>query len=158
MKEVRDNTSREGGPTYAARSLPQYNSAFATRVLLSTYVCVKGERAWARNFKLLWIPGINSDWFRKHLSSLGTLAWDGLQWGKSFFTFKINTWSKITSLNAFFFLNLFETVLYHRIKLQKKGWECIDCSKIPALENFMCLYGTISLTPRGLNLCQIVKT
>jgi hypothetical protein len=34
-----------GGPTYAARSLPQYNSAFATRVLLSTYVCVKGEKA-----------------------------------------------------------------------------------------------------------------
>ncbi len=35
----------EGGPTYAAWSLPQYNSAFATRVLLSTYVCVKGEKA-----------------------------------------------------------------------------------------------------------------
>jgi hypothetical protein len=34
-----------GGPTYAARSLPLYISAFATRVLLSTYVCVKGERA-----------------------------------------------------------------------------------------------------------------
>jgi hypothetical protein len=33
------------GPTYAARSLPQYNSAFATRVLLSTYECVKGEKA-----------------------------------------------------------------------------------------------------------------
>jgi hypothetical protein len=27
------------GSTYAARSLPQYNSAFATRVLLSTYAC-----------------------------------------------------------------------------------------------------------------------
>jgi hypothetical protein len=31
----------EGGPTYAAQSLTQYNSAFATRVLQSTYVCVK---------------------------------------------------------------------------------------------------------------------
>jgi hypothetical protein len=29
---------------YAARSLPQYISAFATRVLQSTYVCVKGKR------------------------------------------------------------------------------------------------------------------
>jgi hypothetical protein len=35
----------EGGPTYAARSLPQYISAFATRVLQSTYECVNGERA-----------------------------------------------------------------------------------------------------------------
>ena len=43
----------EGGPTYAARSLPQYNSAFAMRVLLSTYVCVKGEKAWGQIFKLL---------------------------------------------------------------------------------------------------------
>ncbi len=41
----RDKTSRGGGPPYAARSLPQYNSALATRVLLSTYVCVKGEKA-----------------------------------------------------------------------------------------------------------------
>ncbi len=30
---------------YAARSLPQYISVFATRVLQSTYVCAKGERA-----------------------------------------------------------------------------------------------------------------
>ncbi len=37
---------------YAARSLSQYILAFATRVLPSTYVCVKGERAWARIFKL----------------------------------------------------------------------------------------------------------
>ncbi len=44
---------RISGPTYAARSLPQYISAFATRVLLSTYVCGKGERAWARIFTLL---------------------------------------------------------------------------------------------------------
>ncbi len=44
MKEVMDNTS-SGGPTYAARSKPQYISAFATRVLQSTYVYVKGERA-----------------------------------------------------------------------------------------------------------------
>jgi hypothetical protein len=44
MKEVRDNTSGEGGPTYAAWSLPQYISAFTTRVLQSTYVCGKGER------------------------------------------------------------------------------------------------------------------
>jgi len=41
----RDNTSRGGGPTYADQSLPQYISAFATRVLQSTYVCVKGEGA-----------------------------------------------------------------------------------------------------------------
>jgi hypothetical protein len=34
-----------GQPTYVARSLPQYISAFKTRVLLSTYVCGKGERA-----------------------------------------------------------------------------------------------------------------
>jgi hypothetical protein len=58
----------ERGPTYAARSLPQYNSAFATRVLQSTCVCVKGERACARIFKLFRTPGINStelvDWFR----------------------------------------------------------------------------------------------
>ncbi len=39
MKEVRDKTWGRGGPTYAARSLPQYISAFATRVLQSTYVC-----------------------------------------------------------------------------------------------------------------------
>jgi hypothetical protein len=44
MKEERDNTSRRG-PTYAARSLPQYISAFATMVLQSTYVCEKVERA-----------------------------------------------------------------------------------------------------------------
>ncbi len=48
------------GPTYAARSLPQYNSAFATRVLLSTYVCVKGEKAWGRIFKLFRTPAIDS--------------------------------------------------------------------------------------------------
>jgi hypothetical protein len=41
----RDKTSRRGGPTYAAQSKAQYISAFATRVLLSTYVCVKGEKA-----------------------------------------------------------------------------------------------------------------
>ncbi len=54
----------ERGPTYAARSLPQYNSAFATRVLQSTCVCVKGERACVRIFKLFRTPGINStqDW------------------------------------------------------------------------------------------------
>ncbi len=34
-----------GGPTYAARSKPQYISAFATRVLQSTYVYVKEETA-----------------------------------------------------------------------------------------------------------------
>jgi hypothetical protein len=44
MKEERDNTSR-GGSLYAARSLPENISAFATRVLQSIYVCVKGERA-----------------------------------------------------------------------------------------------------------------
>jgi hypothetical protein len=56
-------------PTYAARSLPQYISAFATRVLQSTYVCVQGERSWARIFKRLRTPDINSDWFQKTLSS-----------------------------------------------------------------------------------------
>jgi hypothetical protein len=45
MKEERDNTSREGGPTYAAQSKSQYISAFATRVLQSTYVYVKEETA-----------------------------------------------------------------------------------------------------------------
>ncbi len=55
----RDKTSR-GRPTYAARSLPQYNSAFATRVLLSTYVCVKGEKAWGRICKHLRTPAIDS--------------------------------------------------------------------------------------------------
>jgi hypothetical protein len=34
-----------GGPTFAARSLPEYISAFATRVLQSIPVCVKGKRA-----------------------------------------------------------------------------------------------------------------
>jgi hypothetical protein len=34
-----------GGPTYAARSLPQYISAFATRVLQCTSGCVQGERS-----------------------------------------------------------------------------------------------------------------
>ena len=48
-----------GGPTYAARSLLQYISAFATRVLQWTSGCVKGERAWALILKLL-TPGINS--------------------------------------------------------------------------------------------------
>ncbi len=48
------------GPTYDARSLPQYISAFATRVLLSTYVCVKGEKAWGRIFKLFRTPAIDS--------------------------------------------------------------------------------------------------
>jgi hypothetical protein len=33
------------GPIYAAQSKARYISAFATRVLLSTYVCVKGEKA-----------------------------------------------------------------------------------------------------------------
>jgi hypothetical protein len=48
-----------GGPTYAARSLPQYISAFATKVLQCTSGCLKGERARARILKLL-TPGINS--------------------------------------------------------------------------------------------------
>ncbi len=61
MKEERDKTYIEGrGPTYAAGSLAQYISAFATRVLQSTYVCVKEERACARIFKLFRTPGINS--------------------------------------------------------------------------------------------------
>jgi hypothetical protein len=60
MKEERDKTSSGGGPTYAARSIPQYISAFTTRVLQSTYECVMGERAWVRIFKLLRIPGNNS--------------------------------------------------------------------------------------------------
>jgi hypothetical protein len=34
-----------GGPTHAARSKTQYNSAFATRVLQSTYLYVKEETA-----------------------------------------------------------------------------------------------------------------
>ncbi len=51
---------RVGGPTYAAWSLPQYISAFATRVLQSTFECVRGERAWVWIFKLLRTPGINS--------------------------------------------------------------------------------------------------
>jgi hypothetical protein len=53
---------RVGGPIYAVRSLPQYISAFAMRVLQSTNVCVKGEgeRAWARIFKLFRTPGISS--------------------------------------------------------------------------------------------------
>jgi hypothetical protein len=34
----RDHTSGGGGPSYAARSQPQYNSAFATRVLQNTCV------------------------------------------------------------------------------------------------------------------------
>jgi hypothetical protein len=65
----RDKTSRRGGPSYAAQSKAQYISAFATRVLQSTYVYVKWERAWARIFKLFRTPGIIStklaDWFRK---------------------------------------------------------------------------------------------
>jgi hypothetical protein len=73
----RDNTSRRGGvptlpsPQYmysVAQSITQYNSAFATRVLQSTCVCVKGERACVRIFKLFRTPGINSkelvDWFQ----------------------------------------------------------------------------------------------
>jgi hypothetical protein len=48
------------GPTYSARSKPQYNSAFATRVLQSTYVYVKEETAWGRIFKLFRTSGINS--------------------------------------------------------------------------------------------------
>ena len=48
------------GATYAALSLLQYISAFATRVLQSTYVCVKGERARARIFKFLWTPAIDN--------------------------------------------------------------------------------------------------
>ncbi len=53
MKEEKGIRHRgEGAYTYAARFLPPYNSAFATRVLLSTYVCVKGEKAWGRILKL----------------------------------------------------------------------------------------------------------
>ncbi len=137
MKEVRDNTSREGGlPTLPGRYLSTFQPS--QRGFLSTYVWVKGEIAWARIFKLFRIPGITSDWFRKHLSSLGTLAWDGLQCGKFFFTFKINTWSKITSLNAYFIF-IWNCLYIAELSLQKKGWECIDCSKIPPLENFMYL-------------------
>jgi hypothetical protein len=44
--EGRKGSYIEGeGPTYAAWSKPQYISAFAMRVLQSTYVYVKGERA-----------------------------------------------------------------------------------------------------------------
>jgi hypothetical protein len=45
MKEERDNKLRRGGPPTlpSAQSLPQYISAFATRVLQSTHICVKGE-------------------------------------------------------------------------------------------------------------------
>jgi hypothetical protein len=68
MKEEKGIIHRGGGPTYAAQSLTQYNSAFATRVLQSTYVCVKGERVCARIFKLFRTPGIDStelvDWFQ----------------------------------------------------------------------------------------------
>ncbi len=52
----------EGGPTYAARSLPQYNSAFATRVLLSTYVC-GGRESLSTNFKAFIASSINSTEF-----------------------------------------------------------------------------------------------
>jgi hypothetical protein len=45
MKEEKGIRHGGGGPTYAARSLPQYISAFATRVLQSTYMSEKGERA-----------------------------------------------------------------------------------------------------------------
>ncbi len=69
MKEVTDNIWGRGGPTYAARSKPQYISAFPTRVLPSTYIFVKGERSWSRIYKLFRTPGINStkwaDWFWK---------------------------------------------------------------------------------------------
>ncbi len=64
----RDNTSRRGGPPTLPGLYLQYNSAFATRVLQSTHICVKGERASARIFKLFRTQGINStelvDWFR----------------------------------------------------------------------------------------------
>jgi hypothetical protein len=63
----------EGGPSYAARSLPQYNSAFATRVLLSTYVCVKGEKARGRIFKLLRTPAIDSIDFKRTVELDGFL-------------------------------------------------------------------------------------
>jgi hypothetical protein len=43
MKEERDKTWGRGGLPTLARSFPQYISAFTTRVLQSTYVCV-GER------------------------------------------------------------------------------------------------------------------
>jgi hypothetical protein len=46
----------EGGPTFAARSLPQYISAFATRVLQSTYVWGKGQRALSLNFQTFKDP------------------------------------------------------------------------------------------------------
>jgi hypothetical protein len=45
MKEEKEIRHRGEGASYAARSFPQYISAFATRVLLSTYECVKGEKA-----------------------------------------------------------------------------------------------------------------
>jgi hypothetical protein len=46
MDERRKGYYIEGeGATYAALSLPQYISAFATRVLQCTSVCLKGERA-----------------------------------------------------------------------------------------------------------------
>jgi hypothetical protein len=52
MKEVKGIRHGGGGAYLRCRSLPQYVSAFATRVLLSTYKCVKGEKAWGRIFKL----------------------------------------------------------------------------------------------------------
>jgi hypothetical protein len=55
MKELLDNTS-SGGPTYAAQSKPQYNSAFATRVLQSAYVYVKGRESLSPNFKTFQDP------------------------------------------------------------------------------------------------------
>ncbi len=64
MKEEKGIIHR--GPSYAARSLPQYISAFATRVLQFTYVCVKGERACARIFKL----------FRHQFNGIGRLVSD----------------------------------------------------------------------------------
>ncbi len=48
----------------------QYNSAFATRVLLSTNVCVKWEKAWGRIFKLLRTPSHRFNWFFKRTVEL----------------------------------------------------------------------------------------
>ncbi len=126
--EGRKGSYIEGeGPTYAARSKPQYISAFATRVLQSAYVYVTGERAWARIFKLFRTPGINStklaDWFGNPLSSCYT-----------------HTTTYAGGTDSLEIYALFKSL------------------KIRALENFVCLLRHTSLTPSGLNLCQIVKT
>jgi hypothetical protein len=130
MKEIRDNTWGRGVYLRCpVQCTVQFSLRNATRVLQSTYVFVKGERSWARIYKLFRTPGISSkkwaDWFRKAFIFL------------LYSHYYISTYAGGIDSLEFFAL--------------------LKSLKIRALENYVCLLSHTLLIPSGLNLCQIVK-